>query len=190
MRTRLCFDSLFVFVFFFFPQSMNNIVFDGDDNRNHVVEDLYKRYKSVNNPLFLEDNVNRIYEKAKKDSELYTVSKAEILQYKQSVQEISRSFHQRTLRNRARVLQKRSFKCYAPRNILLADILFLPRSLQRLSGEKISIVIFQDLFSRLVHLTPLSRPSSAECLKAFKNAMPFFGATGQDQYTKFLSDRG
>ena len=169
---------------------MSNIVFEGDDNRNHVFEDLYRRYKTVNNPLFLEDNVNRIYEKAKNDSELYTISKAEILRYKESVEDILRLFHRRTLRNRARVLQRRSFKCYGPKNILLADILFLPKSLQRLSGEKVSIVIFQDLFSRLVHLTPLSRPSSAECLKAFKNAMPFFGATGQDQYTKFLSDRG
>ena len=79
---------------------MNRIVFEGDDNRNHVIEDLYRKYKSINNPLFLEDNVNNIYEKAKKDSELYAVSKTEILNYKNSIEEISRSFHQRTLRNR------------------------------------------------------------------------------------------
>ena len=169
---------------------MSGIVFQGDDNRNHVIEDLYKRYKSINNPLFLEDNVDRIYEAAKKDAELYTVSKAEIINYKNSIEELSRSFSRRTLRNRQRTIQKRSFKCYAPQNILLADILFLPRSLQRLNGEKISILIFQDLFSRLVHLPPLTRPSSAECLKAFNNAMPFFGITGQDHYGKFLSDRG
>ena len=169
---------------------MNEIVFEGDNNRNHVIEDLYKRYRTINNPLFLEDNVDRIYEKAKKDSELYTISKAEIINYKNSIEEISRSFHKRTLRNRQRTIQKRSFKCYAPRNILLGDILFLPRSLQRLSGEKISIVVFQDLFSRLVHLTPLSRPSSSECLKAFKSAMPLFGITGKEHYFKFLSDRG
>lgn len=169
---------------------MNEIVFEGDNNKNHVIEDLYKRYKSINNPLFLEDNVERIYEKAKADSELYTISKAEIIQYKQSIEDISRSFHSRVLRNRARTIQQRSFKCYAPKNILLADILYLPRSLQRLSGEKVSIVVFQDLFSRLVHLTPLSRPSSSECLKAFKNAMPLFGITGREHYAKFLSDRG
>ena len=79
---------------------MKRIVFEGDNNRNHVIEDLYRKYKSINNPLFLEDNVNNIYEKAKKDSELYAVSKAEILNYKNSIEEISRSFHQRTLRNR------------------------------------------------------------------------------------------
>ena len=169
---------------------MSRIVFDGDNNRNHVIEDLYKRYKTVNNPLFLEDNVNRIYEAAKKDSELYTISKAEIINYKNSIEEISRSFHRRTLRNRQRTIQQRSFKCYAPKNILLADILFLPRSLQRLSGEKVSIVVFQDLFSRLVHLTPLTHPSSAQCLEAFKNAMPLFGITGEEHYAKFLSDRG
>ena len=80
---------------------------------------LYKSFQDPTSRIFLEKNSDRLYRAAKEDSNLFPVTRAEIDQFKRSVEAISRSFESRTLKARRRHLQYRKWITFGPLNVLL-----------------------------------------------------------------------
>ena len=91
------------------------------DNLNHqfTTQTLYNSFRNPASPLFLETNARRIYELAKTDAKLWPVSRQEILNFKSSIESISRDFDSRTLRGRSRYASRRQWLSFSPLNILL-----------------------------------------------------------------------
>ena len=106
---------------------------------------FYNQYKTPSNRLFLERNVDVLYEQSKRDAELNPVSKQEIKKYSNALATKSRDKERRILRGRKRYLSFRKWKTYGPNNILLGDLAFL-RSLKGKNDKKYIILVFLDAF--------------------------------------------
>ena len=92
-----------------------------DNSNETTTKQLYQSFKDPSSALFLETSTKRLYELAKQDAKLSTVSYNDIKRFKTSVESISKSFEQRTLRSRQRHLQYRQWRVFGPLNILLGE---------------------------------------------------------------------
>ena len=89
------------------------------DSQFATTQTLYNSFRNPASPLFLETNAKRIYELAKHEAKLWPVTRQEILNFKDSIETISRDFDSRTLRGRSRYASRRQWLSFAPLSILL-----------------------------------------------------------------------
>ena len=108
----LCITLFFLLSFSIFTLNQMN----RDD-----VNTLYRQFRNVSNPLFLETDTRNIYQEVKRQALLDRVTRNQIERFKSNVETISRSYSRRILRDRPRYLQYRNWLCYGPNNILLGN---------------------------------------------------------------------
>ena len=168
---------------------MGDFSFNDDLN---IAKYLSSSYRDPTSNLFLENGTTRILEAAKNDSRIFKASTSQIQQYRQSLSEISRSYEARLLHGQNRSLFKRSYINFSSLNILVGDLMFLPRSLTQKNDGKSVILALMDSASRLAFAKNIANTSSKETIAAFEEGLRFFTAgapTGQN-YLYFLSDKG
>ena len=162
------------------------------NDKSNIAKYLSKSYRDPTSHLFLENGSDRIYEAAKNDSNIFKASKTEIKDYQDSLSELSRSYEARLLHNQNRSLQRRSYINFSSLNILVGDLMFLPKSLTRKNDGKSVILALMDSASRLVFAKNIANASSKETIAAFEEGLQFFtaGAPAGQNYLYFFSDRG
>lgn len=149
------------------------------------LQDFYSLYRDPQSDIFVDKNTERIFQKAKTDAILNPIKHSDIEKYKLSLSTLSRDHERRVLRGRKRVLSFRKWLTYGENNILCADTAFLP-DFRNPKGNKKTILVFLDSFSRLCYLTLCSGTSAKESASKLPGAFAFFGKPP----LKFTSDRG
>ena len=122
---------------------------------------------------------------AKTDPNTAILSRSEILQYQQTLSDISRDREARILRNRKRHLSFRRWRTFAPGQILLGDLAFIRPISNPIHGKPIIMLILIDSFSRMAYTALLKNSTSLEVTKHLDKAITFFNA----KYKLFCSDR-
>ena len=172
---------------------------------------FYKRYRDPQSGFFLESNTNRIFEEAKRDSYLHSVTRKDIVRFKNSLSTLSKNKERRILRGRKRVCSYRKWISWGPKNILLGDLCFIPNPRDP-NGKKYTLLVLLDafryslhynisvfqyfsisfsqysqyFFSRLCFVSILRNATSKETADQLEKAFDFFGGPP----LKFSSDRG
>ena len=117
-----------------------------NDDELKVSRDIYAQFINPTSDLFLETSTENIYQAAKRDANLYPVSRDEIERFKLNLELSSRDFAQRTLGNRQpRYLNYKSYISFSPRSIIAGDLMFV-KSLKHLGKKTIVISLFMDIF--------------------------------------------
>lgn len=106
---------------------------------------FYKRYRDPQSGFFLESNTNRIFEEAKRDSYLHSVTRKDIVRFKNSLSTLSKNKERRILRGRKRVCSYRKWISWGPKNILLGDLCFIPNPRDP-NGKKYTLLVLLDAF--------------------------------------------
>ena len=158
---------------------------DSTDSFQQKLNLFYKRYRDPQSGFFLESNTNRIYEESKRDSYLHSVTRKEILRFKNSLSTLSKNKERRILRGRKRVCSYRKWISWGPKNILLGDLCFIPNP-RNPNGKKYTLLVLLDAFSRLCFVSILRNATSKETAEQLERAFDFFGGPP----LKFSSDRG
>ena len=161
-----------------------------DEDQIQTTREIYQLYRNPNSDLYLQQNTEAIYQAAKREGKYLT--RAEIETFKHSVESTSRNFEARVLRSRKRHLSYRKWLSFSPLHILSGDLLFL-RLVKPNNNKKYVVLILQDVFSKMVKLTPINSTSSKDTLKAFEQSLIEFGADQQLQgrgYRHLAVDRG
>ena len=121
-----------------------------NDDELKVSKDIYSQFINPNSDLFLETNSEKIFQAAKKDANLYPVSREEIAKFQSNLELKSRDFQQRTLGNRGpRYLNYKSYISFSPRSIIAGDLMFV-KSLKHLGKKTIVISLFMDIFRHVL----------------------------------------
>lgn len=161
-----------------------------DEDQLQTTQEIYNLYKDPNSDLYLQQNTEALYQAAKREGKFLT--RGEIRTFQRSVEAQSRNFEARILRSRKRHLSFRKWLSFSPLHILAGDLLFL-RKVRRDNNKKYVVLILQDVFSKMVKLTPLNSTSSKDTLKAFEQSLIEFGSNqripGQG-YKHLAVDRG
>ncbi len=150
-----------------------------------ITNQLYERYRNPTSNFFLVKNVNELYKSAKRDAKLQPVNYSDILNFKHSLESLSREKEQRILKWRKKYLSYRKWVSWAPNCIWLADLCFL-RPIKHLNKRGYTILVIQDAFSRCVFLRLLNNSSFIEVKNKLKEAYDFFKGVPK----KFGTDRG
>ena len=120
------------------------------DDELKVSRDIYAQFINPNSDLFLETSTENIFQAAKRDANLYPVSRDEIEAFKLNLELASRNFAQRTLGNRQpRYLNYKSYISFSPRSIIAGDLMFV-KSLKHLGKKTIVISLFMDIFRHVL----------------------------------------
>ena len=146
---------------------------------------LHEIYTDQNSSVFLTKNINKLMRFAKTDPNTAILSRSEILQYQQTLSDISRDREARILRNRKRHLSFRRWRTFAPGQILLGDLAFIRPISNPIHGKPIIMLILIDSFSRMAYTALLKNSTSLEVTKHLDKAIIFFNA----KYKLFCSDR-
>ena len=168
---------------------MGDFSFNDDLN---IARYLSKSYRDPTSHLFLENGTDRIFAAAKNDSRIFKASKSQIEQYQQSLSEISRSYEKRLLHGKNRAIQRRSYINFSSLNILVGDLMFLPKNFKQKNEGKSVILALMDSASRLVFAKNIANTLSKETIAAFEEGLRFFtsGSPAGQSYLYFLSDKG
>ena len=149
------------------------------------IDTLLHNYQNPSSRLFLETSDRQIYEGAKKDAASHPIDHSTIIRFKRSIEQLSRLRERRTIGNRPRHLNTRSWKVYGSNCILLGDLFFL-KPIKEHNSKQYVCICLMDAFSRYVYLALLKNAKAAEVTKHLKIAWEHFGSS----YFKFCSDKG
>ena len=111
----------------------------------HNLNTFYDKYRNPTDKLFLERNIDIIYEQSKTDAQFNPATKEEIKQYSNVLENLSRNREKRILRGRKRHLNFRKWKTYGPKNILLGDLAFL-RDIKGKNNKRYIVLVLLDAF--------------------------------------------
>jgi hypothetical protein len=146
---------------------------------------LHEIYTDKSSSIFLTKNIDKLMRFAKTDARTRMLSRSEILQYQQTLSDISRDREARVLRSRKRHLSYRKWRVFAPGHILLGDLAFLRPINDPIHGKPKILLIFLDAFSRMAYTAVLKRGTSKQVTNHLDKAIHFFNA----EFKKFCSDR-
>ena len=108
----------------------------------NIEKKLYERYRNPTSKFFLVKDTNQLFQEAKKDAKLSTVSYADIINFKQSLENLSREKERRILKWRKRHLSYRKWISWCPNGIWLLDLCFL-RPIKHLNKRGYTILVIQ-----------------------------------------------
>ena len=160
------------------------------NNEFEVSKQIYRQFINPDSQLFLQTDVQELYNAAKNDQTLFPVTREELTRFRQNLELASRSYEQRLLRGRPRSDNFKTYLSWAPRSILAGDLCFLPNLRQGEKRKKVVVAVYQDIFSRCCFLAIQKSTSSQETAQTLQQALTFFGCSNLEKYRLFLSDRG